>query len=109
MSGAECDVYMFSGEARPPIPGAIWADGRPGRALNVSLPGIVGNKPAYMPLDVYLRRTYESDDHGWVEVKGRHSNRAGWRGAKKSNRPPAPKQSLAELLISLSGKSYLVV
>lgn len=109
MSGAELETYTFAGASRPPIPGATWADGHPGPAPNVPLPGLDSNKPAYLPLDVLMRRTYESDDHGWIEVKERRSNRASWRGAKKSRKTAAPKQTLEDLISSLSGKSYLVV
>jgi hypothetical protein len=109
MSGADIETYTFAGEKSPSIPGATWADGRPGPAPNVSLTGLDRNKPDYLPLDVIMRRTYESNDHGWIEVKGNHNNRAGWRGAKKSRKTAAPKQSLDELIIGLSGKSYLVV
>jgi hypothetical protein len=106
MSGANIETYAFAGAT---IPGATWADGRPGPARNVPLVGIDPNQPAYLPLDVIMRRTYESNEHGWIEVKGNHNNRAGWRGAKKSRKAAAPKQSLDTLIIGLSGKSYLVV
>lgn len=101
--------YKFNTEGRPAIPGALWADGHPGPAPNVPLPGLVAGKPAYMPLDVHLRRTYESDDHGWQEVKARRSNKAGWRGAKKNKTRSQPKMTLDQLISSLGGKSYLVV
>lgn len=101
-------AYSFNTEGRPLIPGALWIGG-PGPVPNTPLPGIAAGKPAYMPIDVHRRRTYESDDHGWTEVKSRRNEKSGWRGAKKSNKNRGPaKTTLGELIASLSGKSYLI-
>ncbi len=101
-------AYEFNTDGRPAIPGATWVDGVPGPAPNTPLPGLPTPVGAYMPLDYHRRRTYESDDHGWTEVKSRHSNRPGWRGGKKSKSRSAPKMSMDELVSSLSGKSFLI-
>jgi hypothetical protein len=101
-------AYTFDAGDRPEIPGATWADGHPGPAPNTPLPGLPVKAGAYVPLDVSLRRTYEDDDHGWIEVRRRHSDRGNWRGKKSRGFNP-PKQTLDELLISLGGKSYVVV
>jgi hypothetical protein len=100
-------AYKFIGDHQR-IPGATWADGYPGPAPNTPLPGIPTPTGPYMPLDVHRRRTYESDDHGWVEVKPRRSDKAGWRGAKKNKSRAPVRQTLEELISSLSGKSYLI-
>ncbi len=103
-------AYKFDSGDRPKIPGATWIDGHPGPALNAPSPGITASTSAYIPLDVYLRRTYEDDEHGWVEVRRRHSERGHWRGrSKKSRGFNPPKQTLEELLISLGSRSYVMV
>ena len=103
-------AYKFNAEDRPVVPGALWADGHPGPAPNTPLSGLIAGKPAYMPIDVHRRRTYESDDHGWTEVKSRRSEKSGWRGTKKSNKSRGPaKMTMDELIASLSGRSYLIV
>ncbi len=102
-------AYTFNAEDRPVIPGALWEDGQPGPAPNTPLPGLVAGKPAYMPLDVHRRRTYESDDHGWTEVKRRRNEKSGWRGTKKNSKGRRPaKMTMDELISSLSGRSYLI-
>ena len=101
-------AYTFDAEDRPVVPGALWIGG-PGPAPNTPLPGLEAGKPAYMPIDVHRRRTYESDDHGWIEVKSRRNEKSGWRGAKKNNKARgAAKMTMEELIASLSGRSFLI-
>ena len=102
-------AYMFNTEGRPVVPGALW-NGGPGSATNTPLPGLPQvSRSSYIPVDVHRRRTYESDDHGWVEVKSRRNEKSGWRGTKKSNKGRSPvKSTMAELISSLSGRSYLI-
>lgn len=100
-------AYKFIGDHQR-IPGATWADGYPGPAPNTPLPGLPQAQSAYIPLDVRLRRTYESDDHGWQEVRPRRNDRAGWRGSKKNKSRAPVRQTLDDLITSLRGKSYLI-
>ncbi len=101
-------AYEFNAEDRPAVPGALWADGRPGPAPNTPLPGLRKDTSPYMPLDVHLRRTYESDDHGWQEVKGRGAAKAGWRGSKKTKTRGPAKMTMDELISSLGSRSFLI-
>lgn len=103
-------VYTFNTEGRPAVPGAFWMRGNH-TVPNTPLPGISHlTNCGYLPFDVYCRRTYESDDHGWIEVKGRRNERSGWRGTKKSSKGRGTvKMTMNELISSLGGKSYLIV
>lgn len=102
-------AYKFNAEDRPQIPGAFWEGGHPCGAPNTPLPGLPKVVYSYMPVDYYRRRTYESNDHGWVEVKNRRSSKEGWRGSRKGNKSHSPaKPTMDELIISLGGKSYLI-
>lgn len=101
-------AYKFNSENLPKVPGATWVDGRPGPAPNTPLPSLPKVNHPYMPLDVHLRRTYEDDEHGWQEVKCRHSNRPGWRGSKKSKGRGPSKTTMGELIANLGGRSFLI-
>lgn len=97
-------AYTFNTDNLPTIPGALWAGGHPGGALNTPLPGL---SSAYVPINVYLRRVYESDNHGWTKVKSRGDAKNGWRGSKKSSKNRNP-MNMDELISSLGSRSFLV-
>ena len=102
-------AYKFNAEDLPKIPGALWADGHPRDAPSTPLPGLPKVTCLYMPLDYHRHRTYESDEHGWIEVKSRSSAKAGWRGSKKGKKERGPiKMTMDHLISSLSGRSYLI-
>lgn len=93
--------YTFNSENRPAVPGALWVDNSPGPAPNTPRPGLPP-----VPTNVHYQRPYESDDHGWIEVKSRRASKSGWRGVRKARGPA--RLTMDELVSSLSGRSYLI-